>query len=368
MTVHKAKGLEFPVVVIADAAHAGRRGMERVLLDDRLGVTIDLCDEGNRHPAVHLLAALRDRERDEAEDRRLLYVAATRAREKLLVSGHTRMLKGGALRMAGWLERLGRVVGLDEVRMEEMPVEPVQLALPAGIGCWIYPWHEERHEPLPDAQYEERDAGRDLRQDLVAPLVFAPSSADVDGKLGAREAQPPRRIWRVVPRTRRPHPPAWVVGTLTHAALRHWRFAEPGMEAFLRPLALEMGVVDPDLLHVSIVEVTRLLRRFHGHPLWAELDAAQRWHEVPFSVVEGERPENGVIDLLYRVSAGFRIAEFKTDRLGGEDDLRAHIQREGYDEQVRRYVRAVRLQLGVEVEASWVFLNVGSQVVVTAAP
>jgi ATP-dependent helicase/nuclease subunit A len=368
MTVHKAKGLEFPVVVIADAAHAGRRGTERVLLDGRMGVTIDLRDEENRHPAAHLLAALWDSERDEAEDRRLLYVAATRAREKLLVSAHTKILKGGALQMSGWLGRLGRVAGLDEVPMGGMPVEPMHLALSSGVGCWVYPWREERPVLLPGAQPAARDAARDLPQDLVAPLVLSPTSLDVDGKQGAHDAQPPRRVWRVVPRTGRPHAPAWVVGTLTHAALRHWRFAEEGLEPFLRPLALEVGIVDPDLLHASIVEVTRMLRRFRAHPLWAELNAAQRWHEVPFSVAEDGRPENGVIDLLYRVGGDYRIAEFKTDRLGAEGDLRAHIRQEGYDEQVRRYLRAVRLQLGVEAEASWVFMNVGNQVVVMPAP
>jgi ATP-dependent exoDNAse (exonuclease V) beta subunit len=162
---------------------------------------------------------------------------------------------------------------------------------------------------------------------------------------------------------------------LTHAALRHWRFAEEGLEAgalaLLRPLALEMGVVDADLIHAAILEATRMLRRFRAHPLWAEMDAAQRWHEVPFSVVEDGRPENGVIDLLYQAGGKFKIAEFKTDRLRTRsvaDDLPAHIREKGYDEQVRRYLRAVRQQLGVEAEAIWVFLNVGNQVVVLPAP
>jgi ATP-dependent helicase/nuclease subunit A len=368
MTVHKAKGLEFPVVVIADAAHARHRGTERVLLDGRMGVTVDLCDEENRHPAAHLLAALRDSERDEAEDRRLLYVAATRAQEKLLVSAHTKILKGGALQMSGWLDRLGQVAGLDEVPMGGMPAEPMQLALSSGAGCWIYPWCEERPELLTGGQPAARDATPDLSRDLVAPLILSPPSSDVDGKLSDRDAQPPRRVWRVVPRTRRQRAPAWVVGTLTHAALCRWRFAEEGLESFLRPLALEMGVVDPDLVHASVLETARMLRRFRAHPLWAELDAAQRWHEVPFSVIDDGRPANGVIDLLYRLGGNYGIAEFKTDRLRAEDDLRAHIRQEGYDEQVRRYLRAVRLQLGVEAEASWIFLNVGNQVVVAPAP
>ena len=80
MTVHKAKGLEFPVVVIADAAHAGRRDASQIRLDDELGVTVDPPNRGDAgpRPAAHQLAALRAAERDAAEDRRLLYVAATR--------------------------------------------------------------------------------------------------------------------------------------------------------------------------------------------------------------------------------------------------------------------------------------------------
>jgi ATP-dependent exoDNAse (exonuclease V) beta subunit len=373
MTVHKSKGLEFPVVVIADAAHAGRRGTDCVLLDGKLGVTIDLRDEENRHPAAHLMAGLRNAERDEAEDRRLLYVAATRAREKLLVSAHTKILKGGGLQMSGWLQRLGREASLGEVAMAGMPLEPLRLSLPGpsghqcGIGCWIYPWREPRPSAVADVQPSARYAPDGLRRDLVAPLALASSSSDVDGKLKTHEARPPRRVWRVVPRTGRSSAPAWVVGTLTHAALRRWHFAEDEMEAFLRPLALQMGIVDSNLMRRSIQATARMLRRFRGDPLWAELDGAQRWHELPFSVMADGRIENGIIDLLYRVQDRYKIVEFKTDRLRSEDSLRAHIQQEGYDLQVERYLHAVRTQLGVEAEAIWVFLNVDNRVVVVPA-
>jgi ATP-dependent exoDNAse (exonuclease V) beta subunit len=191
---------------------------------------------------------------------------------------------------------------------------------------------------------------------------------DVDGKQSARDAQPPRRVWRVVPRTSSQHAPAWVVGTLTHVALRHWRFEHEGLERFLRPFALEMGVVDRGLIRDAFLETARMLRRFRGHPLWSRLDTARRWHEVPYSVVEEGRPENGVIDLLYRIDGEYGIAEFKTDRLRSQDDLRAHIREQGYDVQMRRYLRAVLLQLGVEADARWVFLNVDSRVVITPAP
>jgi ATP-dependent exoDNAse (exonuclease V) beta subunit len=360
MTVHKAKGLEFPVVVIADAAHAGRRDTATVRLDARLGVTLNLRDrDGDRRPAAYRLAALRDAERDEAEDRRLLYVAATRAREKLLISAHTRVLKGGGLSATGWLKLLGREAGLDEVAVAGTPVEPQSLPLTHDIGCTLHPRRQEQPLASRITGHVSRVA-YSVEHDLVAPLVLP--EIVTDPKL----VHPPRRVWRVVPQTKRAHAPAWVVGTLVHTALRHWCFEDEKLEPFLHPFALEMGVVDETEIHAAVVEAKRLLRRFRAHSVWAEMDAAQRWHEVSFSVVEDGRSVNGIVDMLYRTGETYTIAEFKTDEVCAVVDLQPHIQNEAYDEQVRRYARAVGVQLGMGVEVVLVFLNVGNDVAVVS--
>jgi ATP-dependent helicase/nuclease subunit A len=358
MTVHKAKGLEFPVVVIADAAHTGHRDTATVRLDAHLGVTLNLRDrDDDRRPATYRLAALHDAERDEAEDRRLLYVAATRAREKLLISAHSRVLKGGGLSATGWLKLLGQGAGLDEIAVAGTPVVPQSLPLPHDIGCTLYPWLEERQALEQAADHVSRVA-YSMERDLVAPLVVP--VAETDPKL----AHPPRRVWRVVPQTKRARAPAWVVGTLVHAALRHWSFDEEKLKPFLRPFALEIGVVDEAEIHAAVAEARRLLRRFRAHPLWSEMDAAQRWHEVPFSVVEDGRSVNGIVDLLYRAGEVYTIAEFKTDEVHAAADLQPHIQNEAYDEQVRRYARAVGVLLGMKVRATLVFLNVDNDIAV----
>jgi ATP-dependent helicase/nuclease subunit A len=358
MTVHKAKGLEFPVVVIADAAHAGHRDTASVRLDARLGVTLNLRDRGDdRRPAAYRLAALRDAERDEAEDRRLLYVAATRAREKLLISAHTKVLKGGGLGASGWLKLLGQVAGLDEVAVAGTPVEPQQLPLIHDVGCTLHPWREEQ-QAMEQATDHVSRITRHVSQDLVAPLIIP--VAETDPKL----VHPPRRVWRVVPQAKRARAPAWVVGTLVHAALCHWCFEDEKLEPFLHPLALEVGVVDEAEIHTAVVEAKRLLRRFRAHSLWAEMDAAQRWHEVSFSVIKDGRSVNGIVDLLYRAGAAYTITEFKTDEVRAVADLQLHIQNEAYDEQVRRYARAVGVQLGTKVQANLVFLNVGNDIAV----
>jgi ATP-dependent helicase/nuclease subunit A len=366
MTVHKAKGLEFPIVVIADAAHAGHGWPADVLLDEQLGVTVNLRDDQDRRPAAHRLAALRDAERDEAENRRLLYVAATRAQEKLLVSGHTRVLKGGGLSLVGWLKLLGQVVGLDGVAVAGTPGDVQALSLGEDVGCTLYPWQEGE---------EREDAGsaRSLIPrspvvgDLGAPLVSLPSPG-TDPKLGTREAGPPPRVWRVVPTAQRPEGPAWVVGSLVHAALRYWRFPDqPGLEGFLYPFALEAGLTDPEEIHRTIAEARRLLTRFQAHPICAELDRAERYHEVSYAVEVDGSPKCGIVDLLSRSDGAWTLVEFKTDQLRADADLKAHVRQEGYDVQVREYVAATATLLGEPPRAVLVFLNVGGQVRVERA-
>jgi ATP-dependent exoDNAse (exonuclease V) beta subunit len=128
-----------------------------------------------------------------------------------------------------------------------------------------------------------------------------------------------------------------------------------------------MGIVDEKQIHAAVQDAVRMLRRFKAHSLWTDLDAAQRWHEVPFSIRENDQLVDGMIDLLYRTGEDWKIAEFKTDRLRPDANLLDHIRQKAYDGQMQRYVRAVRLQLGVELEANFVFLNAGNRVRVVPA-
>ena len=301
-------------------------------------------------------------ERDEAEDKRLLYVAATRAKEKLLINGHVKRLKAGNLSLGGWLKRLGEVTGLNEVELAGDIVAPqiLDLNLPAEMGaitCTLHPLSTAPAHPTsvplfpspPKAHLKPR-----ALPELTAPLQV-PEERLLDEKIIAREADPPHRVWRVVPRAKRPSGPAWVVGSLVHEAIRHWRFPDDDFEAFIKPFALEAGLTDPEEIRATVRTVERLLERFREHPLWAEINAAERYHEVPYTL-PGNR---GIIDLLYRTEAGWVIADFKTDDVRSETEMWETIKRGKYNEQVARYADAVTTQLGQRPRALLVFLQVG---------
>ncbi len=89
MTAHAAKGLEFPVVCLADLGRQPNARTPDLLLDgERLGVRLMRLDGERSTPALaydELCAERRAREAEEED--RILYVAMTRARELLLLSG-----------------------------------------------------------------------------------------------------------------------------------------------------------------------------------------------------------------------------------------------------------------------------------------
>jgi ATP-dependent helicase/nuclease subunit A len=378
MTVHKAKGLEFPLTVIADAAYEHRGSGSQVRLNTSTpprparasardrgwvgsahrsgGPLFDLKD-ADFHPTAWQLASRLEDDHEEAENARLLYVAATRAKEKLLISGHVKRKKDGSLTLAGWL---GKFPFLGIAEPDAFPLNQ------DGLFAALYPVSPvdapDSPQLDPDSIVPPLPVGNESKgkTDLIAPLAIPDFVTDTKSR--ARYADPPQRVWRVVSRAKRPRGPAWVVGRLVHEALRRWYFPveeqqghpDDSFTDFLRPLALETGLTDSAEIHATLREVRRLLERLRTHPLYAEIDAAERHHEIPYHLPG----DTGIIDLLYRGEGGWFLVDFKTDELRSDDEARIVIHREGYDRQVARYARAIASSLGVEAKMRLVFLDV----------
>jgi len=367
MTIHKAKGLEFPVVVLADAAYSGGFRATPFYLDPELGLLLNLAAD-EAQPTMFRLAACRAAAQEAAEERRLLYVAATRAMEKFIISGDAKLSTAkatpGKLLLSGWLADLAQVIGLSEMALPDMPATPQSVALDwqdGAAACTLYPPTMSAAQTAGESVPQLEATAEML--DLLAPLAVT-TPALADEKLAERESDPPPRVWRVVPPSRY-EVPAWVVGSLTHTALRYWRFPnESDFTGFLHPFAQEAGLTDPAAIEIALDRMMVLLARFQTHSLYTQLFAAERHHEVPFSLPVDNRTHSGIIDLLFRVSPDtpWTIAEFKTDRLPEDIDLKRHAEIKGYLRQVNIYNRAVSRLMGTMPEALLVFLNVGQAV------
>ncbi len=370
MTIHKAKGLEFPIVVLADASYSGRFRAPALLLDDSLGPLMRISDgvESGAKPLAYQLGVLRQRDMDAAEEKRLLYVAATRAEEKLLISGYSAIGKSGRLQSRGWIKTLGEVVGLDDIRLDETPILPTHETLTwhnGGADLSLYPTLDTVQTSIaPPTGFRPLTSDRrSLDSDLIAPLPAIISPDRTGDKIGDKEVDPPVRVWRLTSTGNTA--PNWVIGTLVHKALQHWHFPDqPGFDAFIRSFALEIGLISAREVRSAVRETARLVSRFQDQAIFAYLDRAERYHEVPYSVDLDGQTDSGVIDLLARSAPddAYQIYDFKTDQLKTGTDLLEYVEARGYSDQIRRYIAAVEQITRQRPQATIIFLNVGGEV------
>ncbi|MFW6096481.1 MAG: UvrD-helicase domain-containing protein [Chloroflexota bacterium] len=364
MSVHQAKGLQFPILVLGDITYRPPT-RTRCLLDDELGFLAPV-DTTNRSeamataeqdgtPAVLSLAKLREDSQQAAEWARLLYVAATRVREKLLLNGVVNTNRSGNIAsLQGWLGMLEEAFQLGqsgvEISDEGDAILQPSLALGNDVACHIYePNYDDARlatvARTTDKQTDlEEEAAASLSDALVKPVVPLHELADKE-----QEAD---RVWRVLPSRPRPDIPRPLLGNLVHEALKLWRFPSHAgdrvyvdwMEARVR----QFGIVDEQRVNRVANSVIALLRRFQKTELFNTISRAdRRLHEVPFTI----RDEEGVhqsrrIDLMFQNGDGWHVVDFKSDRLNAKGQLERRLDR-SYKPQLRHYARAVQQLLGV---------------------
>ncbi len=106
MTIHTAKGKEFPIVILPCLNRKGRTDTEP-FIDETFGIGFSPLkpDDGYRKTEPSIIAHMknRSREKEVAEKKRLFYVGTTRAEDRLILSG-TLSDKGEAQEMLKWLD------------------------------------------------------------------------------------------------------------------------------------------------------------------------------------------------------------------------------------------------------------------------
>jgi ATP-dependent exoDNAse (exonuclease V) beta subunit len=347
MTVHKSKGLEFEIVVLADTSRGTRATAEEIYLFPETGPAFRM-DRYEAEPLVYRIARWIDRQQSEAEENRLLYVAATRAKEKLIISGHVSHGRG-RWSADGWLKQVLEVL---EVDLEEVATErgwhEFRLVNDESISLWASPQIEPPVEIDQEITFEWPES---KEKPLYMPAVAEAVELSDDDLV-----EMPLRTWRVTGEELRP--PAASVGRMVHEAIRCWLFPEDHeLDALLEAEALSEGLVEPRQRENAIRESKTLLTRLREHVLWEEIyNASERLHEVPYTrLLPDSRIDSGRIDLLYRLKNGWKLIDFKTDELRDQEALEGAV--EEYRPQVTRYAQAVRDLLDSEPEIFLCFLD-----------
>ncbi len=151
MTIHSSKGLEFPVVFIADLGRKFnlRDTHGRLIFQRHQGIGLRVIDTQRmiEYPsAAHHLVTAATRRQTRAEELRLLYVAMTRAQEKLILVGSTR-LESLQSRRTLWTDHRPTITPL-EIESASDPLAWL-IPAPAGLPDTDVVWSDRPPQPAP---------------------------------------------------------------------------------------------------------------------------------------------------------------------------------------------------------------------------
>ena len=344
MTIHRAKGLEFDVVCVADLGRSPRPPAEivRIGADGRLGLRLARAGAGGREPALDYQALGEERRAsEELEERRLFYVAMTRARERLILSGACRFdgwagegrsTGGGPIAWIApaFVPDLGEVLnrGPAEVELGGVPIA-VRIGRPEECA----PADGRRRGGEPGDSPDLVDRIPTLPRPAPAPPVttLSYSSLQEYERCGFR-FYAERVLGLPAPERRGSER-----GLLLHALLERLDFRRPvlpGADA-VAAAAARIGVAAPGSAEAG--ELVATVGRFAGGELCARLGrAADVRREARFAFgLAGGALLVGALDVLAREpGGGALIVDYKSDRLGAEP-----VSAEGYA--IQRLVYAV---------------------------
>jgi ATP-dependent helicase/nuclease subunit A len=402
MTVHNAKGLEFGVVAVPDLSRRLLNARRSPLLllghEDRPRVGLRLVRLGSPKIDLFDYDALCEEsaDREAEEELRLFHVAATRARERLIVSGVVSPKEGKETKGKPVIERLVETLGIPRDADSTVPVAPpaprpgleaefepsevaVRVNLPSperaaelrtlrrepaaarSIGNGPPPLLERRPPIVPS---------RPLSYTAISAYKECPYRFYLERVLGIQKSEPISP--RISGTDAHGQEEGTARGTAVHALLE-WSqangWAEPSEELALRhaeAAGVGVGSTSPDNSgegpgRHSPLPLDGLLepvRRWIGSALRGQItaEATRVRAEVPLLLGVGDTVLRGSIDLLVeREGAPPLVVDYKTDRLGGSAPAERAAR---YGVQRSIYALAVAEALGApEVGVAYVFLE-----------
>lgn len=402
MSIHKSKGLEFPVVILCDLATSFNMSdyNEAVLVHPKLGIAPVCVDTERsiRYPtqAVEAVKCALKREA-KAEEMRILYVAMTRAKEKLvmvhadkglpkhlatLASQCSYPVQPEVVEQAGSLGDLVLMALLS--RVEAKPLHEVaDVEVPCGVfddTPWIVRVHRGdeilpvRSAAMPMAE-EEKEEKKSVSLDALSFRYPYEAETKLPAKLTATQLKGREKDEQIAegaalpPRLRVLRRPRFVSqetalspterGTAVHAALQFIDFATPANEEDVRAATAELA--ERRLLSAEQAQAvdTAKLVRFLRSPLAERLRKAEKVErEYRFFLLDEAKNYDsavtgddrvlvqGVVDCFFEQDGELVVVDFKTDRVEGEALL---ARAEEYRPQLELYAKALSRVLGKRV-------------------
>lgn len=402
MSIHKSKGLEFPVVFLCGLSHGFNLSdrYDQVLCHKELGLGLAVADNVNRlrYSAISKQAISASIKKETvSEELRVLYVAMTRAKDRLIM---TSTLKNPEKKLANIANRLffngaellsmeancyGDWILMTAMQRMEAGELHVLAGRPEELHISDYPWKiklvedfalsSEEKLVTEDAQLFPQESISYIREGLAfryahTAATRAPSKQTATGRKGrirdeeAREntrTYLPEHTWRK-PTFRQRSVDGTTYGNAVHSVMQFIRYEECGSEAAVAQEIARMvsiGQVKPE---TGAMVAPGQIAAFFATDIGKKLrSGAPHIREFKFSILDdgekyGEGLEGeqvllqGVVDCALLEEDGITVLDFKTDRVT-EQTLpqaveRYRIQLETYADALSRiYEKQVKQKL-----------------------
>ena len=402
MTIHKSKGLEFPVVFLTDLQKSFNRSdlTEAVLVHPELGLGPDCVDRERRiryDTAAKSAIALKLERESKAEEMRILYVAMTRAKEKLILVDC----------MKGARKHVG-----DLIQTASYPADPEAVAACGSLGDWVLlplvcavegepicqwagltppadrisapgwtvrVWENPAAEAEPAAQSGEEEKKSAFDPAMLSYSYAHQRAVTIPTKITATQLKGrelDQEIAEGAPASF--HTPAFEMprflqkerklsgaerGTAMHLAMQFVDFGLTEKNAVAQEIdrLRERHLMTPEQAEaVDCAAIAAFLRS----PLGRRIAAAETvYREYRFALLmpatlydplagDEEMLLQGVVDCAFDTADGLVIVDFKTDRLrpGGEE-----ARAETYRPQLEAYAAALSRVLDRPVAEKWLY-------------
>lgn len=399
MTMHKSKGLQFPVVMVPDLSRgfSGKRFELPLLMDAQTGLALRQVNTRDRYFkdgfGVTAIRAKKTRE-EQSEEARLLYVAMTRAKERLIMVGTVTNLDAALMR---WSKPEGDYAASAAKNMLDWvcaPLyEPLQRVAQGLVDMdngsrFLIAWHavydlledlSRMARPLMDPTVPPGIMARDDFFQPLAPTLRIPQKSSVTAlitreRLMQTEETPEVKRRALQPaRALRDMPDLVGFQTLSAAqrgaaahkvlcALDPKDFVHLEEEQMRKALTRAMDeLLSRDMLtkeeRASIQEADVL--HFYQSDLARRMaQSGERHAEWPFTLLaDSDMILQGVLDNCFVEDNAWVLVDYKTD--WGEAAMLA----DRYRDQMRWYMRALREITGMPVKEAWLYLLRGRQAV-----
>jgi ATP-dependent helicase/nuclease subunit A len=360
MTIHAAKGLEFPIVCLANLESTGPGGQADAVRNVEQGrIELKL---GGQQAGVFCTPRWEEIKQEEddafaAERDRLLYVAATRARDHLVIP-----VCGGKPASRSFMARL----------QESLPEDDDEVTGAQEIdGCWLYDVSLVDHvEPAPPPTetpaeaaaieaagtardqwvHEHADLAREGRRGIE---IVTASGLKVDPRPLAAIAEAPTTDGDEGPTIDRDSTPPLELGDAFHRVMEKVTLPDaPDLEELAHAICAEAAIPEAEEL---VIDMAR--RCLDSDIVQRAIASGDVHREVPFVVEDNGKVLIGRLDLVFRDDDRAVVVDYKTDAVEPGAESTAAEPHRG---QADVYARAATQALGTESRVVLLFAQTGA--------